>query len=75
MPDVRLVTVRILADDSVRVRRGWTFQQGIDDVPSECDLDEVLDWDVVVHNDGVNLIVEEKLADVLKVIEEQFGVV
>lgn len=69
---MRLLTVRILADESVRVRRGWTFQQGIDDATSECDLDGELDWDVVVQNDGVNLVVEEKLADVLKVIEEQF---
>lgn len=45
-------TVRIEADDSIRQQRGWTFQEGVDDVQSECDLDDFEKWDFEINNDG-----------------------
>lgn len=36
----------------MRKARGWTFQNGVDDVQSECDLDDFSQWDLIVENDG-----------------------
>ena len=33
--------VRIIAAEEVRVARGFVFTPGIDDAPTECDLDDV----------------------------------
>ncbi|XP_019561666.3 phosphomevalonate kinase-like [Aedes albopictus] len=48
----RVKTVRIVASEGTRVERGWTFQNGVDDVQSECDLDDVTEWDLLVENDS-----------------------
>lgn len=48
----RIKRVRITADQEVRVGRGWNYTEGVDDGPSECDLDDVTDWDLVIHNNG-----------------------
>jgi phosphomevalonate kinase len=44
----------IKASQSVRSQRGWKFTEGIDDGETECGLDHVTDWDMIVDNDGVN---------------------
>lgn len=44
--------IRIKCDDSIRALRGWKFQEGVDDIQSECDLDDWLEWDLLVENDG-----------------------
>ncbi|XP_065076350.1 phosphomevalonate kinase [Ochlerotatus camptorhynchus] len=48
----RVRTVRIVAEDQTRRERGWKFQEGVDDVQSECDLDDVTEWDLLVSNDS-----------------------
>lgn len=58
-------TIRINADAEVRKARGWKFQIGVDDVQSECDLDDIRQWDLVIENDGsqnVDTIVDQILA-------------
>lgn len=45
-------TVRIEANESIRQQRGWIFQKGVDDVQSECDLDDFDKWDFQVNNNG-----------------------
>lgn len=40
------------ANEDIRKSRGWKFQIGVDDVQSECDLDDVTEWDLSVENDG-----------------------
>lgn len=45
-------TIRINADDDVRKARGWIFENGVDNVQSECDLDDVQQWDLKIENDG-----------------------
>ncbi|XP_039954134.1 probable phosphomevalonate kinase [Bactrocera tryoni] len=64
-----VLTIRINTKDTVRVERGWVFTNGVDDVPSECDLDDYNQWDVVLQNncmsDGASCI--EILKDKLKV--------
>lgn len=58
-------TVRINTSIEVRKTRGWIFQSGIDDVQSECDLDDFKQWDLVIENDGsqdVDVILDKILA-------------
>lgn len=45
-------TIRIEASDEVRKGRGWIFENGVDNVQSECDLDDFDHWDYKVSNDG-----------------------
>ena len=46
--------IRIEASEGTRKRRGFVFQNGVDDAESECGLDN-LDggFDFVVQNDGI----------------------
>ncbi|EDW75976.1 uncharacterized protein Dwil_GK15226 [Drosophila willistoni] len=44
-------TLRLTSRIEVRKARGWKFTQGIDDVTSECDLDDYQSFDHVVAND------------------------
>ncbi|KAJ1446901.1 Phosphomevalonate kinase-domain-containing protein [Pelagophyceae sp. CCMP2097] len=61
---VRVVRVRVEADDAVRRGRGWTFVAGVDDVSSECGLDGRNDWDVVLHNvPGRQVECSQQIAD------------
>ncbi len=48
----RVKRVRINADKEVRIGRGWNYTVGVDDGPSECDLDDVKDWDLVITNNN-----------------------
>lgn len=50
----RLKCIRIYADESVRQGRGWTFEQGVDDIQSECDLDDYFLWDMMCDNGDVS---------------------
>lgn len=43
-------TVRITADEKTRLDRGYVFTSGVDDVASECDLDDFCGWDWVIDN-------------------------
>ena len=51
----RTITVRVVASDAVRVRRGWEFTIGVDDAESECGLDDYT-CDVVITNNGDDTI-------------------
>lgn len=44
--------IRIKCEDSVRKQRGWNFQTGVDDIQSECDLDDWSDWNLAIDNNG-----------------------
>ncbi|XP_045615162.1 phosphomevalonate kinase isoform X2 [Procambarus clarkii] len=45
-----IYTVRITASKEAREQRGWVFTSGVDDAESECDLDNVSNWDQEVDN-------------------------
>ena len=50
-------TVRIEADESIRRARNWIFTQGVDDVKSECDLDDVNNFDFkIINNNNEEMI-------------------
>lgn len=61
----RIKLIRIRCDDKIRSDRGWMFEVGVDDIQSECDLDDWEEWDLVVENDGL-----EDAEDVLNKIVE-----
>ncbi|KAK6640189.1 hypothetical protein RUM44_011875 [Polyplax serrata] len=61
-------TVRIEASDDVRKSRGWTFTSGIDDVASECDLDNYKDWDWIFTNNGDENILNSSIKVLLEFI-------
>lgn len=49
--DIPILAVRINASDEERKERGWVATEGVDDVASECDLDDFDEWDFVINND------------------------
>lgn len=62
----KVLILRITCPEETRIKRGWIFRQGIDDVESECDLDDYQDWDLIVENNGhidgdeiINLIISK----------------
>ncbi|XP_076231815.1 phosphomevalonate kinase [Calliopsis andreniformis] len=59
-------TIRIVSDDSIRQKRGWTFVPGIDDSETECDLDDIDTWDLKVTNNDENI--EHILQQILELI-------
>lgn len=65
----KFLRVRITADDSVRKDRGWTFEKGVDDVVSECDLDDYVEWDFEIENNYTDTPVEKKLKPIFDVIK------
>lgn len=59
--------IRIKCDDCVREQRGWKFQTGVDDIQSECDLDDWNEWDLIIENCGdkdTNEILDEIIKNV-----------
>lgn len=65
----RVKTVRIEAEDEVRRERGWTFTVSVDDAESECGLDDVEKWDLVLDNSGKETK-DELVQQVLQIIKE-----
>ena len=47
---VRFFAIRISADIKTRESRGWKFTKDVDDVTSECGLDEYTNWNLVLSN-------------------------
>ncbi|KAJ8974879.1 hypothetical protein NQ317_011725 [Molorchus minor] len=64
----KIKTIRITANLDVRKNRGWLFTKGVDDVASECDLDEFLNWDIQVSNNNTEESEEaiEKIINTVK---------
>ncbi|XP_058807190.1 phosphomevalonate kinase [Phymastichus coffea] len=60
-------TVRISSNESVKKRRGWIYTKGVDDSETECDLDDVSDWDLEVQNNGESI--ESILEDILSLLK------
>ncbi|KOB78431.1 Phosphomevalonate kinase [Operophtera brumata] len=58
-------TIRISADDDTRIFRGYVFRAGVDDVMSECDLDDYTEWDLAISNGQGSPLLEEQLGSIL----------
>lgn len=59
-------TVRVVASEQTRQRRGWAFTPGVDDGESECGLDAFGAFDWVIENDGDGQRLEEQLETLLE---------
>lgn len=66
----RVRTIRIYADDSVRSHRGWKHTQGVDDIQSECDLDDYFLWDLMIDN-GDDTQTERSVRELLEFVVKQ----
>lgn len=65
----KIKLIRIKCDDSVRIARGWKFQEGVDDIQSECDLDDWCEWDLLIENDGQKES-EEMLEEIMEMLRK-----
>ncbi|GBP07718.1 Phosphomevalonate kinase [Eumeta japonica] len=65
----RIKAIRIIADDETRRKRGFEYKEGIDNVTSECDLDDYTTWDLVVDNGRNGKPLEEQLNQILELIK------
>jgi phosphomevalonate kinase len=55
-----------------RVRRGFEFVTGIDDAATECELDDIERWDIVIGNDG-EVAVKDMSEPILMEVERSKG--
>merc|ERR1719445_107147 len=62
-------TVRIVASEQARSKRGWVFTPSVDDMETECGLDDT-DHDIVIDNSGTDSI-DKVLEPLLKIIPKQ----
>lgn len=47
----KVKTIRVIASEETRRKRGWIFQDGVDNAKSECDLDDMTEWDLLLTNE------------------------
>ncbi|CAF0898108.1 unnamed protein product [Brachionus calyciflorus] len=52
----RVKTIRVEASESTRIARNWIYTKGVDDVRSECDLDDVKYFDFKIQNNNYSEI-------------------
>ncbi|XP_055685512.1 phosphomevalonate kinase [Lutzomyia longipalpis] len=68
-PPQKIRKIRVKCSDNTRSARGWVFQAGVDDAESECDLDDITDWDFVIDNDQEGVPAEELLKPLLDLVK------
>lgn len=64
-------TIRIEASEDARKLRGWSFVPGVDDVASECDLDEYNNWDWKFTNNGDENLLKESVQMIYQVLKKE----
>ena len=69
--NVPIKSIRVIVDDEIREKRGWIFQNGIDDVASECNLDGYENWDYTINNNTGSAV--ESLSEVIDFIKSKLG--
>jgi phosphomevalonate kinase len=50
------VFVRVEASEATRLARGWVWDDHLDTSASECEMDQVMGWDVVHKTDGDTIL-------------------
>lgn len=63
----KVKTIRIQAELNTRSNRGWCFTDGVDNVMSECDLDDYHGWDLKFSN-NTSEEMEDGIKSILKLI-------
>ena len=64
------LTVRICASEETRRNRGWEYTEGVDDVESECALDRITQWDILLENDANSRVFETQLTALISKIND-----
>ncbi|XP_053507203.1 phosphomevalonate kinase [Ictalurus furcatus] len=67
----RCASVRVEASDQTRAQRGWRFTAGIDDAESECGLDQGVDFDWTIRNEGDITFLDGQLEGLLSLARER----
>ncbi|XP_072524569.1 phosphomevalonate kinase [Salminus brasiliensis] len=65
------VSVRVEASQQTRAQRGWKFTTGVDDAESECGLDQGVNFDWTISNDGDAALLEGQLEKLLSLAKER----
>ncbi|KAK2868711.1 hypothetical protein Q7C36_000582 [Tachysurus vachellii] len=65
------VCVRVEASEQTRAQRGWRFTAGVDDAESECGLDQDVDFDWTIRNDGDVTFLDRQLQGLLSLARER----
>ena len=60
----KCIVVRVTACDEIRQTRGWVWKSGVDDVESECGLDDYTSEIVVTNNGGDGLQFQDNVEKV-----------
>lgn len=66
----RVTYVRISASDETRKQRGFTPTIGVDDAESECGLDHIANWDMVIENNGNGSDLEDNLDLLIRICRD-----
>ena len=64
-----VVTIRVVADERVRIGRHFSFTPGIDDSDSECGLDHVTNWHTVIQNNGDFTCLENDIQTLIDLVK------
>ncbi|CAF4827494.1 unnamed protein product [Pieris macdunnoughi] len=64
----KIKTIRLIADEDTRRERGYKFKSGVDDVASECGLDNYSGWDLVIENGRNRDSIEKQLEKIISLI-------
>ncbi|CAH8483216.1 unnamed protein product [Schistosoma margrebowiei] len=66
----KCLLIRIVTPIEVRIERGWSYVDGVDNAMSECGLDEFTCWDYILSNDGDESAFKNHLNDIVALIKE-----
>lgn len=61
-------SIRISADLTTRQQRGFIFKPSIDNLASECDLDDYDDWNLIIDNSEGKQTLDEQLGLILGLV-------
>ncbi|KAM4665067.1 phosphomevalonate kinase [Discoglossus pictus] len=64
-------TVRIVASEDARRARGWVYTPEVDDAESECGLDQGMDFDWIITNEGDRESLEGQLSKLIDFIRSK----
>uniref|UniRef100_A0A1B6M1B1 Phosphomevalonate kinase n=1 Tax=Graphocephala atropunctata TaxID=36148 RepID=A0A1B6M1B1_9HEMI len=68
-----ITTVRVWSSEEQRTDRGWVFTSGIDDQETECDLDSVGEWDLIIENNGTLDDLQSDIERIVKIVKQAAG--
>ncbi|GAB0095871.1 Phosphomevalonate kinase [Sergentomyia squamirostris] len=66
----KIQKIQVKCSDITRGQRGWKFEVGVDDAESECNLDDVTDFDFILDNDQPSTSPDEMLKPLLNLVSD-----